>query len=101
FKINSETGEIETISNHCGGILGGISTGGMICFKAAIKPTPSISLTQKTVNLKDMTETEIVISGRHDPVIAPRFVPVGEAMAAIVVLDHLMRNEALHLSIQK
>ncbi|MBZ3935753.1 chorismate synthase [Methanimicrococcus blatticola] len=101
FEINSENGRIKTVTNNAGGILGGISTGETIRFRAAIKPTPSVSTVQKTVNLKDMTETEIVISGRHDPVIAPRFVPVGEAMAAIVILDHLMRNEALHLSIQK
>ena len=95
FEIKG--GKITTKTNRCGGILGGISTGGVICFKAAIKPTPSISIPQKTVNLKEMTETKITISGRHDPVIAPRFVPVAEAMAAIVILDHLMRNEALHL----
>jgi chorismate synthase len=52
---------------------------------------------QKTVDLKEKTDAEIVIRGRHDPVIAPRFVPVGEAMAAIVILDHLMRQKALQL----
>lgn len=93
----SEGGTIKTVTNNAGGILGGISTGEMIRFKAAIKPTPSVSIPQKTVNIAEMKETEISIQGRHDPVIAPRFVPVGEAMAAIVILDHLMRNEALHL----
>ena len=90
-------GKIKTATNHAGGIIGGISTGGVIRFRAAIKPTPSISKLQKTVNLAENKETEIEIQGRHDPVIAPRFVPVGESMAAIVILDHLMRNEALNL----
>jgi chorismate synthase len=96
FEIKS--GKIAAASNNAGGILGGITTGEIIRFRAAIKPTPSISISQKTVNMAEMKETEISIQGRHDPVIAPRFVPVGEAMAAIVVLDHLMRNEALCLS---
>ena len=96
FKVDG--GKIRPVTNHAGGILGGISTGETIRFRAAIKPTPSISITQKTVNTVENTETEIKIEGRHDPVIAPRFVPVGESMAAIVVLDHLMRNEALHLN---
>ncbi|WNY24266.1 Chorismate synthase [Methanimicrococcus hongohii] len=95
FEI--QNGEIRTATNNAGGILGGISTGEIIRFRAAIKPTPSISKVQKTVNTAEMKEAEISIQGRHDPVIAPRFVPVGEAMAAIVILDHLMRNEALHL----
>ena len=93
FEIKD--GNIKTATNHAGGILGGISTGDVIRFRAAIKPTPSISKSQKTVNSAENKETEIEIQGRHDPVIAPRFVPVGEAMAAIVVLDHLMRNEVL------
>ncbi|WNY27940.1 Chorismate synthase [Methanimicrococcus stummii] len=96
FEIKD--GKIQTTTNHAGGILGGISTGNLIRFRAAIKPTPSVSISQKTVNIAEMKETEISISGRHDPVIAPRFVPVGEAMAAIVILDHLMRNQALRLS---
>ena len=95
FKIDG--GKIRPATNHAGGILGGISTGEMIRFRAAIKPTPSISALQQTANTAENKETEIQIEGRHDPAIAPRFVPVGEAMAAIVVLDHLMRNEALHI----
>ena len=96
--FETKDGKIKTATNHAGGILGGISTGDVIRFRAAIKPTPSISKSQKTVNSAENKETEIEIKGRHDPVIAPRFVPVGEAMAAIVVLDHLMRNEALSLN---
>lgn len=90
-------GRVVTKTNNAGGILGGISTGNIIRFRAAIKPTPSVSITQETVNLAEGKVVEINISGRHDPVIAPRFVPVGEAMAAVVILDHLMRNEALGL----
>jgi len=93
FEIKD--GKVMTKTNHAGGILGGISTGNMIRFRAAIKPTPSVSVTQETVDLANNTSVKINILGRHDPVIAPRFVPVGEAMAAIVILDHLMRNEAL------
>ena len=96
FEVKN--GRIAAATNNAGGVLGGITTGEIIRFRAAIKPTPSISIPQKTVNMAKMKETEISIQGRHDPVIAPRFVPVGEAMAAIVVLDHLMRNEALRLS---
>jgi len=96
FEIKD--GKIMTKTNNAGGILGGISTGNIIRFRAAIKPTPSVSVTQETVHLKNEENITINIAGRHDPVIAPRFVPVGEAMAAIVILDHLMRNEALCLS---
>ncbi|MCL2142470.1 MAG: chorismate synthase, partial [Methanimicrococcus sp.] len=95
FEMNGST--VQTKTNHAGGILGGITTGGLIRFRAAVKPTPSVSVPQKTVDLKKKKDTEIVIHGRHDPVIAPRFVPVGEAMAAIVILDHLMRQKALQL----
>ena len=96
FEIDQ--GAVTTKTNHCGGILGGITTGGLIRFCAIIKPTPSISVFQNTVDLKQKTNTELLIRGRHDPVIAPRLVPVGEAMAAIVILDHLMRQNALQLS---
>ncbi|MCR5785374.1 MAG: chorismate synthase [Eubacterium sp.] len=87
--ILGDDGKITTATNHCGGILGGISNGNDIVFRAAIKPTPSISKTQKTVN-KDGEEIEISIGGRHDPVIVPRAVVVVEAMAALTVLDGLL-----------
>ncbi|MDV0446268.1 Chorismate synthase [Methanosarcinaceae archaeon Ag5] len=87
--------DIVTKTNHAGGILGGISTGMEIRFRAAVKPTPSIACPQETVDLKSGKNTTIEIKGRHDPVIAPRLVPVAEAMAAIVILDHLMRNRML------
>lgn len=73
-------------SNHAGGILGGISTGAEIRFRIAVKPTPSISLPQSTVN-ESGAAVEMRIAGRHDPCICPRLVPVVEAMAALVLAD--------------
>ena len=83
-------GQIRTKTNHCGGILGGITTGMPVLFRAAIKPTPSIGKPQKSVNLKTMEEVTIQIKGRHDPCIVPRAVPVVEAAAAIAVYDLIL-----------
>jgi chorismate synthase len=80
-------------TNRAGGILGGISTGSPIVFRIAVKPTPSISLPQRTVG-EGGEEREIRIRGRHDPCIAPRIVPVVEAMTAIILLDHLLLHRA-------
>lgn len=74
------------LSNHCGGTLGGISTGQDLIFRVAFKPTPSISLPQKTIT-KQNEDTTITIEGRHDPCICPRAVVVVEAMSALVILD--------------
>ena len=85
-----QDGIIKTRTNHAGGILGGITTGMPIVFRVAIKPTPSISKLQDSIRLSDMTQCKLEISGRHDPCIVPRAVPVVEAAAAIAVYDALM-----------
>lgn len=84
-------GSLQKLSNHSGGILGGISDGSDIIFRAAIKPTPSISMEQDTVN-KENENIRVRIKGRHDPVIVPRAVVVVEAMAAITLLDMLFAS---------
>lgn len=84
-----QDGKIVTKTNYAGGILGGITTGMPIVFQAAIKPTPSISKLQQTVNLQTMEEVPLQVKGRHDPCIVPRAVPVIEAAAAIAIYDLL------------
>jgi chorismate synthase len=79
----------EYSSNHAGGILGGISTGQDIICRFAVKPTSSILKSRKTIT-KSGEDTEIITKGRHDPCVGIRAVPVGEAMMACVVLDHLL-----------
>ncbi|WP_299783812.1 chorismate synthase [uncultured Marivita sp.] len=79
----------EYSSNHAGGILGGISTGQGIVVRFAVKPTSSILSTRRTIT-KSGEETEIITKGRHDPCVGIRAVPVGEAMMACVILDHLL-----------
>ena len=83
-------GRVETRSNHCGGILGGITNGMPLVFRAAIKPTPSIAMEQDSVNLETLEEEKLRVGGRHDPCIVPRAVPVIEAAAAIAVYDALL-----------
>ena len=78
-------------TNHAGGILGGISTGREIILDAAVKPTPSVSRPQRTVTAEG-AGTELVIRGRHDPVIAPRAAVVAECMCALALLDAMMLN---------
>ena len=80
------------LSNHAGGILGGISNGAEIIFRIAVKPTPSIALKQSSVN-KSGEFVECEIHGRHDPCLCPRMVPVVESMAAIVLADMMLRNK--------
>jgi len=92
FILND--GKVVTSTNNSGGILGGISSGMPIVVRAAIKPTSSIAKEQKTVDLAAMKETTIKVGGRHDSCIVPRVLPVCEAMTAIVLADHLLRNRA-------
>ncbi len=81
------------LSNHAGGILGGLSTGQPIVARFAVKPTSSILKPRRTIDLVGR-DTEIVTKGRHDPCVGIRAVPVGEAMLAIVLADHLLRHRA-------
>ena len=87
-----ENGNICTKTNHCGGILGGISTGMPIIFHTAIKPTPSIAKQQQSVQISKLKDTPINIKGRHDPCIVPRAVPVIEAAAAIAIFDLCLKS---------
>ncbi len=87
-----ENGNIITKTNNCGGILGGITTGMPIVFRAAVKPTPSIAIAQDTVDLRTMESTKLTVHGRHDPCIVPRAVPCIEAAAAIAVYDALLEK---------
>lgn len=89
-------GHICKETNHSGGVLGGISDGAPLVFRAAFKPTPSIASSQKTVN-KAGEEIEISIHGRHDPIIVPRAVVVVESMAALTIIDLLLTNMTAQL----
>ncbi len=84
-------GTPEFLSNHAGGILGGISTGQPVVARFAVKPTSSILTPRRTVDAKGK-DTEISTKGRHDPCVGIRAVPIGEAMMAIVLADHYLRH---------
>ncbi|HID16934.1 TPA: chorismate synthase [Candidatus Bathyarchaeota archaeon] len=84
-------GQIRTLTNNSGGILGGLSTGMPIVTRVAFKPPSSIKKKQRTVNLKTMQEDWIEVKGRHDPCIVPKAVPTVEACIAVVLCDHLIR----------
>ncbi|HEC14134.1 MAG TPA: chorismate synthase, partial [Rhodospirillales bacterium] len=88
-----DDGSVEFLSNNAGGTLGGISSGQDIVARFAVKPTSSITIPRKTVDIRG-GNADIVTTGRHDPCVGIRAVPVGEAMAACVLADHLLRNKA-------
>lgn len=90
FAIDGEN--VVTLTNNCGGILGGITNGMPIIMRAAIKPTPSISQPQQTIDLREKTESPLTLVGRHDPCIVPRALPAIEAAVAIAIVD-LMQSE--------
>ena len=85
-----ENGRIITENNHCGGVLGGITDGMPLTFRAAVKPTPSIARPQQSVDLNTGEIVPLTVTGRHDPCIVPRAVPCIEAAAAIAVYDALL-----------
>ena len=85
-------GNIATKTNNAGGIHGGISNGSDIVLRMVVKPTSSINKAQNTVTT-DGGETKIKVEGRHDPCVSPRAVPIAEAMMALTLIDHLMRNQ--------
>jgi len=85
-----DRGRVSTATNHAGGILGGITSGMPVVFRIAVKPTASIPKPQRSVDLTTMTPTEVVVTGRHDPCIVPRAVPVVENAAAMVILDLML-----------
>jgi chorismate synthase len=92
FEIRG--GRIRTTTNHSGGVQGGISNGEDIYFRVAFKPPATIALGQKTVTTSN-EEAELAARGRHDPCVLPRAVPIVEAMAALVLCDHALRQNAI------
>ena len=87
-------------SNHAGGILGGISTGQDIVTSIALKPTSSITTPARTIDL-DGKDTDIVTKGRHDPCVGVRATPIAEAMVAIVLMDHLLRQRGQNADVEE
>lgn len=85
-------GKVETLTNHAGGILGGLSSGMPIIVRVAVKPTSSIAKEQRTINLRRMKNAKIEVKGRHDPCVVPKAVPVVESAIAIVLVDHMIRG---------
>lgn len=87
FEVSN--GLVKTITNHAGGIVGGITNGMPIVFSVAVKPTPSIGIKQKSFSITDNKQKDLIIEGRHDPCIAIRMVAVIEAVCALVILDFM------------
>ncbi len=87
-------GAVHTRTNHAGGVLGGISNGETVDFRVAFKPVSTIAKTQNTID-RSGDSTALAATGRHDPCVVPRAVPIVEAMAALVVIDHYLRQRAI------
>src|SRR5206468_5285647 len=90
-------GKIRTTTNNSGGVQGGISNGEEIYFRVAFKPPATIALQQKTVTGSKQA-SELAARGRHDPRVLPRAVPIVDALAALVLCDHALRQNAIHSS---
>lgn len=88
-----EAGRVRTRTNYAGGTLGGISTGEDIYFRVAIKPVSTISKKQKSLDMEN-NEVELEATGRHDPCVLPRAIPIVDAMSALVVMDHYLRYKS-------
>ncbi len=96
YQIEDE--KITTKTNNSGGIVGGMSNGMPIVSRIAVKPTPSISKCQDSVDLEKMENKKIEIKGRHDPCICPRVTVVAESSTAIILADHMIRSGVIHPS---
>ena len=94
YQINDN--KITTKTNNSGGIIGGMSNGMPIVSRIAVKPTPSISKCQESIDLETMENKKIEIKGRHDPCICPRVTAVAESSTAIVIADHMIRSGFIH-----
>ncbi len=92
-EMRMRDGAVHFLSNHAGGILGGISTGQDIVVRFVVKPTSSILTPRRSVDVHG-NEIDVSTKGRHDPCVGIRAVPVGEAMMAVVLADHLLRHRA-------
>ena len=93
-ELTSTGGTIQTKTNNAGGVVGGISNGENLVFRTAFKPVSTIGKTQQTVTTEGES-TELSAEGRHDPCVLPRAVPIVDAMTAITLMDHLLRNKSI------
>ena len=93
-----DDGKVTTKTNNSGGIVGGMSNGMPIVSRIAVKPTPSISKCQDSIDLEMMENKKIEIKGRHDPCICPRVTVVAESSTAIILADHMIRSGFIHPS---
>ena len=91
--VTNKNGTIRTKTNNAGGTLGGISNGETIYFRVGMKPVSTIRKKQRTVNAQGKP-VDLEATGRHDPCVLPRAVPIVDAMAALVVMDHYLRHKA-------